>query len=304
MRKIICSLLCCMMLVGCESSSKSDAELTDIEQFKCQDSIQMVFDVLGKTEVEENSLIGECCRYENLNLWGYTGEAIFRLRDDKDTISSFECNFELNENEFEDILAQLADKYGEYEKSEYSNQISCVWEVKEEEAEDIGYNRISLSGYGDKKVVVDFSDEWSAKTDEAYYGFLKETKGQEEKQVALDDLEYKYNENTKITLNLFESSGKKKIMTTITCNNSDWNFACLCYMQSAIALASMSEEIDYIIVLDNDGNSFGELRQDGEIQKITESPDFESISTSDEETQKSIEYSEKLDEFIESNNLK
>lgn len=131
----------------------------------------------------------------------------------------------------------------------------------------------------------------------------EQKKQEEEEQEALDDFEYTYNGNTKVFLHLFETNGKKKLMTTITCNNSDWNFACLCYMQSAITLASMNEEVDYIITLENDDNSFGELRQDGEIQRITESPDFESISPSDEETEKSIEYSEQLDEFIKKNDL-
>ena len=132
----------------------------------------------------------------------------------------------------------------------------------------------------------------------------EQKKQEEEERETLDDFEYTYNENTNVFLHLFETNGKKKLMTTITCNNSDWNFACLCYMQSAITLASMNKEVDYIIILDNEGNSFGELREEGKIQKITEPFDFENISPSDEETEKSIEYSEQLDEFIESNNLK
>lgn len=162
------------LLTGC--GHKSEEELTDIEQFRCQDSIQTVFDVLGETEMENNTYIGECYNYENLNLYGYDGKAIFRVRDNKETISSFEANLTLNKNEFEDVLSQLENKYGKYEKSEYSTQTSFVWEITEDKAKEIGYNRISLSDYGDKKVYVRFSDEWSNKKDEAYYQHLEEEK--------------------------------------------------------------------------------------------------------------------------------
>lgn len=169
-------LMMAVMLGGCGKPNKSDGEFTDIEQFKCQDSIQTAFDVLGEKEIENNSFIGECCKYENLNLWGYNGELLFRLRDDNDTISSFECNLKLNKKEFEDVLSQIENKYGEYEKSEYTNQIAYVWEISEEKAEEIGYNKISLSDYGDKKAVVKFSDEWSMYNDEAYFQHLEEEK--------------------------------------------------------------------------------------------------------------------------------
>lgn len=174
MKKLLTILLFCFILVGC--GHKSKAEPTDIEQFKCQDSIQTVFGVLGEIEMEENAFIGECYTYENLNLYGYNGKAVFYVRDDKETISEFECRFELNKKEFEDVLSQLEDKYGEYEKSEYSNQIAYVWETSEDEAEQIGYNRISLSDYGDKKAVLNFSDEWSMYKDEVYYQHLEEEK--------------------------------------------------------------------------------------------------------------------------------
>ena len=172
MKKLLTIILCAFILTGC--GNKSNKELTDIEQFKCQDSIETVFNVLGKTEMEENAHIGECYRYENLNLYGYNGKAIFRVRNDKDTISSFECYLTLNKKEFEDVLSQLSNKYGEYEKSEYTNQIAYVWEFSDSEATELGYNRISLSDYGDKKAVINFSDEWSTYKDEEYYKYLEE----------------------------------------------------------------------------------------------------------------------------------
>lgn len=167
-------LIIAVLLEGC--GHKSDVERTNIEQFKCQDSIQTVFNVLGETEMKTNTFIGECYTYENLNLYGYNGEVIFRVRDNKDTISSFECNFELSKKEFEDILSQLSDKYGECKKNEYSNQIAYVWEISEDKAGELGYNRISFSDYGDKKAVLDFSDEWSTYKDEVYYQHLEEEK--------------------------------------------------------------------------------------------------------------------------------
>ena len=171
MKKILTILLCALMLMGC--GHKSDSEIVDIGQFKCQDSIEIVFNVLGKTDMEDNVYIGECYRYENLNLFGYNGEAIFRVRDNKDTISKFECNLELNKKEFENVLSQLSEKYGKYEKSEHPNQTAYVWNFSDSEAEELGYNRISLSDYGDKKAVIDFSDEWSSYKDETYYEHLE-----------------------------------------------------------------------------------------------------------------------------------
>lgn len=201
-----------LLLTGCGHKSKED--LTDIEQFRCQDSIQTVFDVLGEIEIENNVYIGECYTYENLNLYGYDGEAIFRVRDDKDTISSFECSLKLDKKEFMDVLSQLEDRYGESEKSEYSNQIAYVWEIVEGEAKEIGYNRISLSDYGDKKVYIRFSDEWSNKKDEAYYQYLEE-----EKEVnILAQKTYKIGEDT------FDFSFGQK-------GNGEYSFTLLCKIE-------------------------------------------------------------------------
>lgn len=173
MRKTICGILLVVLLLsGC--GHKSDSEITDIEQFRCSDSIETVFDVLGETKIVTDGLGGERYEYDNLNLYGYNGEAIFRVRDDEDTIRSFGCSLELNKREFEDVLSQLSDKYGDYEKSEYTNQIAYVWEFSDSEAEKLGYNRISLSDYGNKKAVIDFDDEWSIYKDEAYYEYLEE----------------------------------------------------------------------------------------------------------------------------------
>lgn len=218
-RLILLIIVLCFLLIGC--GNKSDKELTNIEQFKCQDSIQTVFDVLGEVEIENNAYIGECYTYEDLNLYGYNGKAFFRVRDDKKTISSFEGSLTLNKKEFEDVLSQLEDKYGEYKKSEYTNQIAYVWKFSEDKAKELGYNRISLSDYGDKKVYVDFSDEWSIYKDEAYYKHLEE---EEQK-------EYEINVLAKKTYNIGEdtfnfSFGQKE--------NGEYSFTLFCRIEDKI----------------------------------------------------------------------
>lgn len=168
---VIAIFMISFIFYGCSShdNHKSSSEPVDIEQFRCQDSIETVFDVLGKTEIITDDLEGERYEYDNLNLYGYDGKAVFKVRDDEDTISSFYCSFTLNEREFEDVLSLLECKYGDYEKSEYTNQIAYVWELPDSDAEEHGYNTISLSDYGDEKSIVKFSDEWSAFNDETYY---------------------------------------------------------------------------------------------------------------------------------------
>lgn len=201
------------LLSGCGHTS--DTKPINIEQFKCQESIETVFNVLGETDMETNTFIGECYRYENLNLFGYNGYALFRVRDNKDTIQSFECYFELNKKEFEDVLSQLKDKYGEYKKSVYSNQIAYVWEIPEDKAEQLGYNRISFSDCGDKKAVIDFSDEWSIYKDEAYYEYLEEKENKKNELEILADKTYSIGEDT-----FYFSFGKRE--------NGEYSFMLLC----------------------------------------------------------------------------
>ena len=173
-KKILIPLLFVIIFTLSGCGHKSTSELVDIEQFKCQNSIQTVFDVLGETDMETSSLIGDYYEYENLNLWGYDGYVDFRVRDDKETISSFECTLTLNDNEFEELLSRFSDKYGSYEVSNYTNQTAYTWEFSEDESSDLGYNKLSIGYYGDKKYIVDFSDEWSMYKDDVYYEHLDE----------------------------------------------------------------------------------------------------------------------------------
>lgn len=173
---IMMALVCCLALVGCGNKSKE--ELTDIEQFRCQDSIQTVFDVLGETELETDLFEAEYYEYENLNLWGYNGDAIFSVRDNKDTIQSFRCHLVLNNKEFEELLLIFSDKYGSYEvrKREYENSeiTTYEWKIDEEKSEELGCSSIRIQYNGDKKYTVYFSDEWSIKDDGEYYKHLEE----------------------------------------------------------------------------------------------------------------------------------
>lgn len=211
-KRIFIILMMCFALVGCGHRNKE--ELTDIEQFRCQDSMQTVFDVLGKTELENGTFGGEYYTYDNLNLWGYDGKAVFNVRNDKDTIQSFECNLKLNSKEFENVLSQLTDKYGEYEKHEYSNQIAYVWEIPQDKAEELGYNSISFSDYGDKKFIVSFRDEWSGKNDEAYYKHLEE----EEQINVLAKKTYNIGEDT---FNFLLEEDNNEYKTTLICQIGD-----------------------------------------------------------------------------------
>lgn len=193
-RFITILLMMAVILGGCGNKSKE--ELTDIEQFRCQDSMDMVRDILGESELKTGILGAEYYEYEELNLFGYNGSAIFKVRNDKDTIQSFCCNLQLNKKEFEDVLSQLKDKYGEYERNEYTNQITYVWELSEDKAKEIGYNRISLSDKGDKKAVVDFSDEWSIYKDDAYYKHLEEEEQKKNQTNILAQKTYNIGEDT------------------------------------------------------------------------------------------------------------
>ena len=166
------AILCVIILTGC--GHKSDKDTTDIEQFRCQDSIETVFSVLGEAGLKNDTFAGDYCEYEDLNLWGYNGSAVFKIRDDGKTIQSFYSVFKLNNKEFKDILSQLEEKYGKYEKHEYSNQIVYIWKIEEDETKEIGYNEIKFIDYGDDKYVVEFYDECSRYNDEAYYKHLEE----------------------------------------------------------------------------------------------------------------------------------
>ena len=170
-----------VLVGGC--GHKSNEKITDIEQFKCQSSIQNVFNVLGETEIEKSSYNdGEFYKYKDLNLWGHIGEAVFSVREDKETIQEFYCYLTLNEKELEELLSYFSEKYGSYKVSDYlkTGNNTYSWEIEREKVKDIGYNEIHIQCNGDDEYIIFFKDEWSMKTDEAYYEYLNEGEGSED----------------------------------------------------------------------------------------------------------------------------
>lgn len=220
-KTIVVILLIVLMLPGCGQTK--DSEMVDIGQFKCEDSIETVFNILGETEISIDGLEGDRYEYDNLNLYGYEGKAVFKVRDDKDTISSFYCSFQLNDKERNDVLLLLENSYGEYEKSEYANQIAYVWDVSEMETNKLGYSRISLSDYGDKKVVIDFSDEWSGYNDKAYYEYLEEESGQAENSDA--GTTFKFGNSGEMAIIIDEASSIKVYINSESAEECSLAFA-------------------------------------------------------------------------------
>lgn len=168
------TMLLMLGVAGC--GHKSDAELVDIEQFRCQDSIQTVFDELGSVQIENDSY-----KYENLNLWGYDGTATFTVREDEDTIKEFHCDLVLDKKEFEEVLSSLSEKYGSYQEKDYgSSKTSYKWITGEETYEtgyeegEVGFDEIEITFDGEENYQIVFRDEWSDRADELYSVYTDE----------------------------------------------------------------------------------------------------------------------------------
>lgn len=183
-----------IVLIGC-GGHESEKQLTDVEQFRCQDSIQTVFDVLGKKRIQDEN--GNIVKYEKMNLYGYNGNIIFSLRDDKDTIKDFNCVLTLNKNEFKDVLNYFEEKYGDYEEGDYFGYKTYNWQVAEENGEigyydlteEIGFDTITICCHTGKKYSISFEDEWSDMKDEKYYEKVEynTSKVIVEKEYSIDD---------------------------------------------------------------------------------------------------------------------
>ena len=170
-------VILCYLVVGC--GHKSTKELSDVEQFKCQDMIDTVFEYFGETDIK-SSYGNEYYSYGDLNLWGYTGEVVFEVRGDKKTIQEFYCHLTLYQKEFEKLLEYFSDKYGSYEVSNYGETVKTYkWKITDKKAEELGYNSVHIQCNTDKKYTVYFVDEWSYENDEAYYKHLEELKENE-----------------------------------------------------------------------------------------------------------------------------
>lgn len=198
---IILGLLLSFILVGC-GGHESDKELVDVEQFRCQDSIETVFDVLGTKRIQDEN--GISCKYENLNLFGYNGNIVFSLRDDKDTIKDFNCYLTINKNEFKEVLNYFVEKYGDYEIGDYFGYKTYNWQVAEENGEigysdltekEIGFDTITICCHTGKKYSISFEDEWSDMKDDNYYEEVEENTPQVilKKEYNIDDDTFLFN---------------------------------------------------------------------------------------------------------------
>jgi len=208
MKKMRLYLLTVLLLFGVAGCGhKSNRELVDVEQFKCQDSIETVFNVLGETELKEygypsyleNDDIAYYERgyyiifadiqnpryymYENVNLFGFNGYVVFDVREDKETIQGIYCNLTLTDEEFKEVIAYFMEKYGSYEVDSFGDTIKTYeWIISEEdgevgyEADEIGFDSVVIENRGDDKYIIAFNDEWSFVVDETYYKEVEESK--------------------------------------------------------------------------------------------------------------------------------
>ena len=206
MKKMILAILCVFLILGMSGCGhKSNSELVDIEQFRCQDSIQSVFDVLGGENTEADRYV-----YEKINLWGYNGTATFCVRDDEETIQEFYCTLELNEKEFEKLISYFSEKYGAYVVDDFGDTIKLYeWCISEEngeigyEEDEIGYDRIVIQDDGEEEYKIFFKDEWSAIKDGAYYEAVEESLKIENEWNSLLSEKYEYdNESMSISLSV------------------------------------------------------------------------------------------------------
>lgn len=267
-KKLIAILLAsCVLASGC-GGNKSKEQLIDIEQFKCQESIQSVFDVLGEVEIQTSSYDEDYCKYENLNLWGYNGTAYFDLRDDKDTISQFYCSMILNEKEFEKIVSCISDKHGSYEVSDFGDTIKTYkWEIEEDKAKELGYSKVHIQYNGDKKYTVYFSDEWSGIKDEAYYEHLEDESSEESNMDVLAKKTYNIESDTFDFL-FGEQEGEKRLY--LYCNIEDKSDAF--YTHISLNGIMNSEEENLKVFAEKFNFTYSIIVGDGAV--LFRSPDF------------------------------
>ena len=218
-RFVLLSMIIVVMMSGC--SHKSNAELVDVEQFRCQDSIETVFEVLGESELKEYSYPsylenGDMAYYERgyyiifadikdasyylyekVNLFGFNGYVVFDVRDDKETIQGIYCNLTLNDEEFNELVEYFEKKYGSYKVDNFGETIKTYeWIISEKNgkvgygADEIGYDEIVIENRGDDKYIVAFNDEWSFENDKYYQALEESKKTQIETSEVLVEKEY------------------------------------------------------------------------------------------------------------------
>ncbi len=246
MKKIVIGLigvLACVLFAGCgvksEPQTADMGQTVDIEQFRCQDSIQTVFDVLGKTALVSNNSGVSYYRYENLNLWGYEGEAIFFVRDDKDTIKMFICYLTLTEEEIEELYSYFSEKYGSYVEQEYINGDKAdKWYLEKEKAEEAGYDDIRIQCSENEKYTVYFEDKWSESEDETYYKYLKEQEGSESEETKSKESEIGEYESEEYEFEIVAdetySIGDDTFHFTISGGDANYHLSLFCKIEEKI----------------------------------------------------------------------
>lgn len=248
---VLTALLIAALLSGC--GNKSNAELVDVEQFRCQDSIESVFEVLGKTDLETSIWEVDYYKYEDLNLWGYDGEAVFEVRDDNETIEEFYCYLTLTDKEFENILSTFSDKYGSYTVSSQGNSVKTYeWEIDENNAEVFGYNDVHIQYNGEKKYTVVFADGTSYMSDEEYYEYLEEKESSENALEVITQKEYDLGGGDSMSISVFGNNGNAELSFTARITDEEKAAFAFSYFYTLLSSEIMEDFKPSISILCND----------------------------------------------------
>lgn len=225
MKKMGLCLLTVLLLL--EISGCGHAEPVDMEAFRCQDSIETVFEVLGETELQNQISFIHCYEYEKVNLWGYKGTATFYVRDDKETIQYFKGEMMLNDKESLELLSSFSNKYGTVEMETLKNgDKKYYWQLKEangkmgHEDGGMGFDEITIiieDVYDEEsKHEIFFRDEWSTSSDEAYFEALEESQNPESESKIIQQQESKYDGVTMFLTLSEEGDGEFSFSITLT----------------------------------------------------------------------------------------
>lgn len=121
----------------------------------------------------------------------------------------------------------------------------------------------------------------------------------------IDTLSFVYSDNCSINIDYFINgdSGKKQVGIFIKYDDEGYGFALLSYLSTVIELAGVDNSVDFLISMSDGEENYGTIRSEGNTKTIKE-PDMENVETTDEHTEKSLEYYDQLIEFLGKNDLK
>lgn len=121
----------------------------------------------------------------------------------------------------------------------------------------------------------------------------------------IDGIKYNYGDSCEIRGDLFKSDGDEKpsFIASINCDKSGCSFASLCYMKLLTKLLSATSIQSFHITLENEGEGCSALGINGQIIQESGELDTESISATEDDVDKSIEFSGLLDEFMTKNGM-